>query len=334
MITKKSEDAVSPVIGIMLLVVVTVIIAAVITAFATGVVGSTEPAPVAALDVEILNSENTLSDLSGPELFITHRSGDAVDTKDIELRFSWVCGLDDCESGGVHYSTYSADGFKEAHPDGIDSKMNKRYQALYVKSTAPTERTDYKSKTTGELDNYFGDVILTPGLKLSASSELLSGSENTQSQFMEMVFNNYHNSIEEKGEYELKFNHMIKANTHLNYYGGWADCEKCNPNNYNDDDNEKEYDELADLYDSYSKKGTPFPCGKSTAQNVCINCNGHTSDECSADKNCPCVTSGIVPGTEYKTGIMDHLPAGTAVDVMIVHLPSDKAIFDKTVIVQ
>ena len=39
-------------------------------------------------------------------------------------------------------------------------------------------------------------------------------------------------------------------------------------------------------------------------------------------------------GTPTTGGIMDHLQPGTAVDVMIVHLPSNKAIYDKTVIVQ
>jgi hypothetical protein len=38
--------------------------------------------------------------------------------------------------------------------------------------------------------------------------------------------------------------------------------------------------------------------------------------------------------TEGEDGIMEHLKPGTSVDVMIVHLPSDKAIYDKKVTVQ
>ena len=41
MITKKSDDAVSPVLGVMLMVVVTIVIGAVIAAFATGMVADT-----------------------------------------------------------------------------------------------------------------------------------------------------------------------------------------------------------------------------------------------------------------------------------------------------
>ena len=35
-----------------------------------------------------------------------------------------------------------------------------------------------------------------------------------------------------------------------------------------------------------------------------------------------------------EKGIMEFLPEGTAVDVMILHVPSNKAIFDKVVYVQ
>ena len=51
MIQTKSEDAVSPVIGVMLMLVVTIIIAAVVAAFASGVGADAEPAPVTVVDV-------------------------------------------------------------------------------------------------------------------------------------------------------------------------------------------------------------------------------------------------------------------------------------------
>ena len=51
MIQKKSEDAVSPVIGVMLLLVVTIVIAAVVAVFASGVGSEAEPAPTTVLDV-------------------------------------------------------------------------------------------------------------------------------------------------------------------------------------------------------------------------------------------------------------------------------------------
>lgn len=48
---KKSEDAVSPVIGVMLLLVVTIVIAAVVAVFASGVGTDVEPAPATVVDV-------------------------------------------------------------------------------------------------------------------------------------------------------------------------------------------------------------------------------------------------------------------------------------------
>ena len=238
MIKKKSDDAISPVIGVMLMLVVTVVIAAAVTIFATGVVGETEPAPVAVLDVEIFSNIFGLTGLYGPDLWITHVSGEPVDTKDIELRFSWTHKINEggTEVECTHYSCYSADGMKVKRPSGItDGGSVARDQALYV-------------KTASNLDNYFGSVILTPGLKLFANSDFLAEDygggvvKNTGSLFMDAIFDNY----------ELTAN----------------------------------------------------------------------------------VGSSGNPATPTTGGIMEHLQPGTAVDVMIIHLPSNKAIYDNTVIVQ
>lgn len=248
MIVKKSDDAVSPVIGVMLMLVVTVVIGAAVTIFATGVVGETEAAPVAVLDVKIYTNYPALyhagkPKVCGPDLHITHVSGDNVDTKDIELRFSWT-HKDGSGKDCSHYSAHSAEGMTEYLSSntgswiqtadwmgsaGIKAAGDRRYQALYVKMSGGSGNEF--------LDHYFGEVTLTPGMKLTASADWLSSSTtNTGSQFMDAIFNNY---------------------------------------------------------------------------------------EMTASQGSPCTG-----------GIMDHLPVGTAVDVMIVHLPSDKAIYDKTVIVE
>ncbi|MBR5814781.1 MAG: type IV pilin, partial [Methanocorpusculaceae archaeon] len=49
----KNDDAVSPVIGIMLMLVVTIVIAAVVAAFASGLSSDIEKAPNTVLDVKI-----------------------------------------------------------------------------------------------------------------------------------------------------------------------------------------------------------------------------------------------------------------------------------------
>ena len=248
MIQKKSDDAISPVIGVMLMLVITVVIAATVTIFATGVVGETEAAPVSVLDVKIFSNTVGLTGLYGPDFWITHVSGDAVDTKDIELRLSWT-HKDDAGEDCSHYSIHSAAGMSEKYPNGITVNSVPREQALYMKST----KEGAASSGLG-LDHYFGSAILTPGEKLFASADMLPADysammggdaeivENTGSEFMDLIFDNY----------------QITANPG---YSG-------------------------------------------------------------------------MPGEPTTGGIMDHLQPGTAVDVMIVHLPSNKAIYDKTVIVQ
>ena len=236
MITKKSEDAVSPVLGIMLLVVVTVVIAAVITTFATGVMGNTEPVPVATLDVKIKSNVQVLQDdihagLTGPDFWITHISGDAVDTRDIEIRTTWTD-----QYGNYHQSSYSAAEFKKGHPNGVAGKPNGenvRKQPMYVKLNTVNgySRDEFGSNSP---NYYFGDAILTPGLKLTASADMLTlDANNMRSPFMDVIFDS--------------------------------------SGKFLDDD---------------------------------------------------------------TVGIMKYLPEGTAVNVMIVHMPSNKAIYDKEVIVE
>ena len=57
MIQTKSEDAVSPVIGVMLILVVTIVIAAVVAVFAGGIGMDNEPAPTTVLDVTRFTDE-------------------------------------------------------------------------------------------------------------------------------------------------------------------------------------------------------------------------------------------------------------------------------------
>jgi archaeal type IV pilus assembly protein PilA len=65
----KNESAVSPVVGIMLMLVVTIIIAAIVSAFAGGAVSGTSKAPQAAI-------QGTYSQATG--MTISHAGGDAI----------------------------------------------------------------------------------------------------------------------------------------------------------------------------------------------------------------------------------------------------------------
>ena len=197
MIPKKSDDAISPVIGVMLMLVITVVIAAVITVFATGTVADTEIAPTAVLDVEIFDYYQALDDVGGPDFHITQLSGDAVDTKDLEIRVSW-----EDQNGKQHYSTYSAESFKE-NKGSVEGAGGVRQQPMYIKTPVTGEmRKDFGSSA---LDYYFGDAIMKPGLKLTATADFLDRNtgKNLNSPFMDVIFNNGEVISTEKGIMEF-----------------------------------------------------------------------------------------------------------------------------------
>lgn len=72
---ERKDEAVSPVIGIMLMLVVTIIIAAVITGFATDLSKDTEKTPVALFEVQYADG------IVG----FKHKGGDPIPLKDLQL---------------------------------------------------------------------------------------------------------------------------------------------------------------------------------------------------------------------------------------------------------
>ena len=72
--------AVSPVVGVMLMLIVTVILAAVVSSFAGGLAGTQKKAPQAALEVHFYKNG-----LEGYAMTMEHLSGDYIPTKDIQL---------------------------------------------------------------------------------------------------------------------------------------------------------------------------------------------------------------------------------------------------------
>jgi flagellin-like protein len=76
------DDAVSPVIGVILMVAITVILAAVIASFVLGLGDSTTVSPQASLDSEYDSDTSNLT--------ITHTSGDAIVASEVYLRGTGV----------------------------------------------------------------------------------------------------------------------------------------------------------------------------------------------------------------------------------------------------
>ena len=85
-VEKGKSRAVSPVVGVMLMLVVTVILAAVVNSFAGGLAGTQKKTPQASFDVKIRSMETTGG---APELAIKHLGGDPVPTKNVKLVTKW-----------------------------------------------------------------------------------------------------------------------------------------------------------------------------------------------------------------------------------------------------
>lgn len=84
---KKYDDAVSPVVGVMLMVVITVVIAAVIAVFASGMLGEdTVSDPVLLVDIGNLELRTgSLSPVALSSVEIIHKGGDSVPLETLEI---------------------------------------------------------------------------------------------------------------------------------------------------------------------------------------------------------------------------------------------------------
>ena len=74
-----SRRAVAPVVGVSLILAITVVLAALVGAFAIGIGGGTENAPEAAITAEF-------GDEHPNQIVLTHRGGDTLDVRDLTVR--------------------------------------------------------------------------------------------------------------------------------------------------------------------------------------------------------------------------------------------------------
>lgn len=79
----KDTKAVSPVIGIMLMLVVTVILAAAVSSTSTGMMKSSDPAPTAVFDVKVAKTPS--GTMGNSYIVIKEVTGDAIQTKDLKI---------------------------------------------------------------------------------------------------------------------------------------------------------------------------------------------------------------------------------------------------------
>jgi FlaG/FlaF family flagellin (archaellin) len=157
----RNENAVSPVVGVMLMLVVTIIIAAVVSAFAGGLAGTTETPPQASIAVKTGYGWNFYGDAIDRNVFditFEHLSGDPINTRDIEI-ITWltmpngtvVKHSQNANSPYMRVST-SAGGKYARLPYLYDTQI---YDEFYL------EDEDIDAGET--LNCWFGSYVLMPG---------------------------------------------------------------------------------------------------------------------------------------------------------------------------
>ncbi|MFA5237250.1 MAG: type IV pilin N-terminal domain-containing protein [Methanoregula sp.] len=121
--TKQNEHAVSPVVGVMLMLVVTIIIAAVVSAFAGGLVAQKERAPQATLDCHITWDGGAMSGVPGPIFTMKHLGGDPINTRNVKLVTSWanVSGVYNMQSTVAPVWGTDAETYTDAHTPGTSN---------------------------------------------------------------------------------------------------------------------------------------------------------------------------------------------------------------------
>ena len=143
---KNGEDAISPVVGVMLMLVVTIIIAAVVSAFSGGLMGTSnnQKTPTLAMDVKIENSTSVGTLFSATVLSIS----EPVPTSKLKLSTSWV----------KNQTVYG----------GADTTAKVPY------GFGPGVTGDISLSSPYNKNQYFGNFTLTQGTGLIAESSDIS----------------------------------------------------------------------------------------------------------------------------------------------------------------
>lgn len=161
-VDNSKEDAVSPVVGVMLMIVVTVVIAAVVISFSGGLAADVEKAPNAVLDVQywpLLSSAAGGMPYDSPSFRLLYLTGDTnLDTAKMTIVSSWV-GTD-----GKQYShTFSGSDYADT---GYVFNDGMRDWTPFMMRNTDNRWSNY------EVDSSWGKYVLSPGDMMITNSNL------------------------------------------------------------------------------------------------------------------------------------------------------------------
>ncbi|MDD4567188.1 MAG: type IV pilin N-terminal domain-containing protein [Methanoculleus chikugoensis] len=156
-----NEDAVSPVIGVMLMLVVTIVIAAVVSGFAGGLAGETRVAPTASIDVKIYSLENYGamppwgSGYYCPGIVIEHLSGDVLPTKDLQI----VTYFTNASSGEIVKGGLEGEVYVPGDDSWQSWKSTQNCSVLFLNDQNRFKSSTIQNNTGNE--NWFGNISAT-----------------------------------------------------------------------------------------------------------------------------------------------------------------------------
>ncbi len=153
------EDAVSPVIGVILMVAITVILAAVIGAFVLGIGGSQEQVPQASWEFD----SNNQDDINGKEtISITHRGGEEMDSDLLSVSV-----------GGEEVYASSSTSGKFSFAGSNDAAWKDSSIGITAGDTLQIQDDEHESSGVGEIED--GEKIVVVWSSSSSESTSIIG---------------------------------------------------------------------------------------------------------------------------------------------------------------
>ncbi len=178
------ERAVSPVVGVMLMLVITVMIAAIVSAAAGGLSEKEKKAPGAILEVSIYAAKE-YNGFTMPSMTVRHVSGDALQTKDLQITTYYRTPSEQIVKGSLS---------GQAAVTGNDIctsafKADKYCGVLFISDEEYEEKDMIRDSDSG-YKNWFGNPSATfhPGDVLATPAQLCRASGPTNNPSMEYLF--------------------------------------------------------------------------------------------------------------------------------------------------
>jgi Uncharacterized protein conserved in archaea len=192
---KLQESGVSPVVGVMLMLAVTIMIAAIVSATAGNFSSTEKKAPSAILDVSIYAAKDYGS-FSTPAMIIRHVSGNVLQTKDLQIvTYYTVPGT----SGNISRGTLMGETAVQGQSAWSDFSDSDKCGTLFINDEnrfgSDTVQSSYSGHGNwfGNLSAVFkpGDILVTPARFCGNSGDADSACSNLhRNPGMEKLFPN------------------------------------------------------------------------------------------------------------------------------------------------